>query len=234
MQPYGYGKEYEMGVQESQYVAMEIRRAAYDVFGKDSCRVFAERDVIAPGNINTSMIKNIIEADYVVADITGENPNVYLELGIIFATREHGTILIYRGAQPKLPFDIHHYRYCQYSYFPFEKNSLRKKIRATLNSMSDDKDTKNQGIHSPVFEAVRTTGIARGPELLGVGERIHFRDLTHASGHIADAIVRRAKRGENVDINYIGMTMENAWDPIKSALRAVIAEFRNEQIKMPK
>lgn len=70
-------------------------------------------DISAPGTITTDIVTRIMRSDYVVADVTYPNPNVFYELGLRHASKP-GTIIIRDTASPKVPFDIAHLRYIGY------------------------------------------------------------------------------------------------------------------------
>jgi tetratricopeptide (TPR) repeat protein len=53
-----------------------------------------ERDKTKGGDIYQSMYREACEADVYIADLTGSNPNVYLELGVRWAFRESVTVPI--------------------------------------------------------------------------------------------------------------------------------------------
>ena len=69
-------------------------------------------DIFAPGAIINDVIKLIDNSDYVVADLSDPNPNVYYELGFTHA-REKPAILITQRL-PALPFDLRHERVIVY------------------------------------------------------------------------------------------------------------------------
>lgn len=70
-------------------------------------------DVSLPGTITTDIISRIMHSDYVVADVTYPNPNVFYELGLRHACRT-GTVIIRDKEGPRVPFDIAHLRYVEY------------------------------------------------------------------------------------------------------------------------
>lgn len=53
-----------------------------------------EKEKTAMGTIHRSMFSEALEADVYIADLTGANPNVYLELGVRWAVRDAVTVLI--------------------------------------------------------------------------------------------------------------------------------------------
>lgn len=70
-------------------------------------------DIFAPGSILEDIIRSIRESDYIIADLTEHNPNVYYELGYAHAL-EKTVILITRGLDT-LPFDLKHQRVVEYA-----------------------------------------------------------------------------------------------------------------------
>ncbi|EPT1695340.1 hypothetical protein ACVO8F_002600 [Vibrio cholerae] len=70
-------------------------------------------DVSLPGTMTTDIITRIMHSDFVIADVTYPNPNVFYELGLRHACRP-GTIIIKDKNGPKVPFDIAHLRHIEY------------------------------------------------------------------------------------------------------------------------
>lgn len=57
--------------------------------------VVIEKDKkVTTGSIHTDMFKEALNTDVYIADLTGNNPNVYLELGVRWALRDKVTILV--------------------------------------------------------------------------------------------------------------------------------------------
>jgi tetratricopeptide (TPR) repeat protein len=107
--PFGGGSEEKrkhfLGVYQS-IVIPAVMRAGYEASRSD---ISAE-----PGNITHAIIRSLLEADLVVADLTEANANVFFELGIRHAFRKSGTIHIVDETHI-LPFDIAVYRAIKYS-----------------------------------------------------------------------------------------------------------------------
>lgn len=80
-----------------------IKRAGDDV----GCRMERADDVFASGVIIEQVREKIERADAVVAVCTGQNPNVFFEMGL--AWRQRFPILIAEGTHD-LPFDVRHLR----------------------------------------------------------------------------------------------------------------------------
>lgn len=73
-----------------------------------------EKDKTKGGDIYKSMYREAVEADVYIADLTGANPNVYLELGVRWAFRESVTIPIVQN-QSDLRFNVSKARVLQYT-----------------------------------------------------------------------------------------------------------------------
>lgn len=70
-------------------------------------------EVHAPGTITTDILTRVMHSDFVVADVSFPNPNVFYELGLRHACRP-GTVIIRDSKAPRAPFDIAHLRHITY------------------------------------------------------------------------------------------------------------------------
>lgn len=91
-------------------------------------------EVAIPGTITTDIITRIMHSDYVVADVTYPNPNVFYELGLRHACRS-GTIIIKDKDGPKVPFDIAHLRYIEYENTTPGLKALSEKLATYFNHL---------------------------------------------------------------------------------------------------
>lgn len=85
-------------------------------------------DVAMPGTITTDILTRLMHSDFVVADISFPNPNVFYELGLRQACRT-GTILIKDASIKELPFDLSHQRFIPYSATPTGLKELAQKFK---------------------------------------------------------------------------------------------------------
>lgn len=85
-------------------------------------------EIALPGSISSDILTHIMHADYVVADVTYPNPNVYYELGLRHASRS-GTIIIKDSSGPRVPFDISHLRHFEYDNTPTGLKNLSENLR---------------------------------------------------------------------------------------------------------
>jgi hypothetical protein len=88
--------------------------------------------------ITASIIKQIIEADLVIADLTGRNPNVYYELAIRHASEKPYIHICQENEL--LPFDISNIRTHFYDLNDLEKtDECKNKIKEAINNFKKSK-----------------------------------------------------------------------------------------------
>jgi hypothetical protein len=92
------------------------------------------------GSIHADMFQDLLLAEFVVADLTLDNPNVWYEIGVRHALRASGAVLTY-ALRDHLPFDIAGQRMQRYTLIKgtldpdridSERQSLTEMISATL------------------------------------------------------------------------------------------------------
>jgi len=88
---------------------------------------------VRPGDIISQVIEALSEADLVIADLTGKNPNVFYELGVRHALRNN-TVLIAQDLND-IPFDIRGLRTICYRYDPESLIDLKRQLQASLSEM---------------------------------------------------------------------------------------------------
>src|ERR1044071_2929037 len=107
LMPSGKNGEYRDGEDESNAVFEDIIRPGVEkALGKE-VDLTRETDTNKPGAITINIVRNVARADIVIVDITGRNPNVFFELGMRYALRRNGRILIRRRrSDPPNPFRL--------------------------------------------------------------------------------------------------------------------------------
>jgi hypothetical protein len=94
------------------------------------------------GSIHSDMFQDLLLAEFVVADLTLDNPNVWYEIGVRHALRGSGTIMTY-ALRERLPFDIAGQRMQRYTLsgsrpdptsLETDSKSLTDAIRQTLDA----------------------------------------------------------------------------------------------------
>lgn len=106
---------------------------------RPNLEVIRADDVSVPGTITTDIITRLMHSDYVVADVTYPNPNVFYELGLRHACKS-GTIIIKDKAGPKVPFDIAHLRYVEYENTTAGLKALASQLKNYFDHFDRDSD----------------------------------------------------------------------------------------------
>ena len=114
MMPSGNHGEYKGGKEESDFVFSGIITPALQKALGNDILIIREIDNRNPGAITRELVRHIALSDICIVDITGQNPNVFLELGIRYGLRRSTTLLL-KQADTNIPFDITNYRYVEYS-----------------------------------------------------------------------------------------------------------------------
>jgi len=95
-------------------------------------------DIADPGRITNQIAEQLANCDFVIADITGNNPNVAWELGYAFAYNKPAVLLRSKDAEGQAPFDIYDHRWTEYSAVPTdeEERRLTKALEATITLLT--------------------------------------------------------------------------------------------------
>lgn len=109
-----------------------------------------EKDKSAPGPIHPSMFREAVDADVYIADLSGANANVYLELGVRWALKDNVTILISQNIDDDLKFNVSGNRVIPYGPMPNELDRAISKI--TASALSGLRDPMR--VDSPVRNSI--------------------------------------------------------------------------------
>lgn len=150
MMPSGNHGEYKGGKEEADFIYSGIITPALQkAFGTD-IEIIRETDNRNPGAITRELVKHIALSDLCIVDVTGQNPNVFLELGIRYGLRKSTTILL-KQADTNIPFDINNYRYVEYS--PIFNGPIRAidEISETINVVLSQRPIPTDSLVFEVF-----------------------------------------------------------------------------------
>lgn len=141
MMPSGNKQEYPGGAEESNFVYEGIIIPAVQAVLGDDVEIIREVDSRKPGAITSAIVRRIAEADIAIVDLTGENPNVFLELGMRYALRKTTTILLTQSPL-SIPFDIKNYRCIEYRPIYRGVEKAKEGIKEALKHSIEDNDEK--------------------------------------------------------------------------------------------
>lgn len=100
-------------------------------------------EIYTPTQISDDIFRLIRDAEIILADVTGKNPNVNYELGIAHALGKKTVIITQNGDD--VPFDYRHLRYIQYNtqYAGWEEKLLSSISRSIRSALDMNKPTTN-------------------------------------------------------------------------------------------
>jgi hypothetical protein len=109
-------------------------------------------------SIGQHVIRSIMEAHLVIADLTGHNPNVFYELAVAHAARKPVVHLISKGE--RLPFDVFDQRTIHYDITDLESvEEAVEEVRAYADAvLSKANEVVNPLTNYEVFDRIRAGG----------------------------------------------------------------------------
>jgi len=109
-----------------------IKPAVSQAAGKFGTSITCLRgdEIIGPGSITREIVSSIYTADVVVADLTGNNPNVFYELGIAHCMGNK-TVMITQNIAG-IPFDVSAYRLIRYDATPEGLAALHSELAGAV------------------------------------------------------------------------------------------------------
>ena len=135
-----------------------IKANFYEAIGKKIARklsykveLIIEKDKVRAGPVHASMFKEALDSDVYIADLSGNNANVYLELGVRWALTDGVTILVSQNINEVL-FNVSSSRTIPYGKDP---DLLNKSIDEVVAAIIEGLDKINQNTNycdSPVRE----------------------------------------------------------------------------------
>lgn len=207
--PFGSRGEYQGGKEESEYVYSEIMCPGIERAFRGSMAQFnidREVDKAESGSITASIVNGLVKSDIVLVDVTGQNANVFLELGIRYALKSSVTLLLTQEPD-KIPFDIQGYRFI--SYRRFEPERARDAIACAIRR-GFTAPRKSDSVVFDVFEkmSVVIPGISEshGVKAAVSRETMSWEDFTNRVRWATHLIERPLKDGRYAPDALVGIS----------------------------
>ena len=127
-------------------------------------------DDIRSPNILETILVNIAKSEYVIADLTNCNPNVFYELGLAHCVKEADKVILLTQSMNFVPFDLRHLRCIVYDSSTSGLHTLRDELIETFNEVARD---------SFRFNVREGSRIPFGKKLVG-----HNRNLFELTFHV--------------------------------------------------
>lgn len=94
-------------------------------------------DNLGAGYVMDTVLRGIGESEFVIADITDSNPNVFYELGIAHMVKSVEKVIILRQTIQPVPFDLSPFRYIDYQQSISGAKQLRDKLIRAIKETAD-------------------------------------------------------------------------------------------------
>ncbi|MDB5876499.1 MAG: hypothetical protein JWQ07_5941 [Ramlibacter sp.] len=174
-------------------------------------------EIARPGSITRDIVEGIIDAEVVIADLTGQNPNVFYELGIAHSVGNK-TIMTAQKIED-VPFDIRSYRVLLYEQTITGSKRLGEDLNKALKELLAALDRTS----NPVQEAVAS----RSP--IGLKTKtplVKYVDVINLPGRMREWLrenkIVYADDVANIDLRALAETPGIGQDSLGRFLRAVI------------
>lgn len=100
---------------------------------KQNLQCLRADDFFTANKIMDDIEKAIREASFIIADLTGKNPNVFYEVGMSHILDKK--VILLAQSNDDVPFDLRQWRYIRYDPSERGQNRLSKKLGKTINSI---------------------------------------------------------------------------------------------------
>ncbi len=186
-------------------------------------------EVLRPGSIIEDIVAYLIRSDAVIADLTGQNPNVFYEVGVRDAVK--GRMILLAQNIADVPFDLRGSRVVVYEVTgPKGYHEAQEKITTFLEELASRPELKGSTVRDYLFrEGLQKLTAPMALSSLDEGLLILVRDLHSVVGNIQSANSQLVERLDELSaVIKAGRTLS---DSMASSLRGVGPEVADTMSK---
>jgi hypothetical protein len=110
------------------------------------------KEITGPINIVNEIVGNIFDADLIVADLSGQNANVYYELGVAHSVPPPNKSIMIAAKDDEIPFDIAIYQVLKYERGYEGILRLRKGIAEQIEFIENQPQNTTNPVHDFYFK----------------------------------------------------------------------------------
>ncbi len=217
--PFGKKTDPKSGIEVNfDQIYNEAIKPAVEATGIECIRGDKER---TGGIIHTAMFARLLLSEFVVADLTMVNPNVFYELGVRHTARPYSTIPIFATIS-ELPFDVSLVRAIPYD---LENGQISKQAKqALINAIQERIERVLQGPlskDSPLFQLFdKFPGIQMSHEVIDV-----FRDRVEYSEEIKDKLEDARLAGTKEQVRDAIKSIQSELGSLKILERGILIDL---------
>ena len=120
-----------MAIDKDQPNLEDVKNSLKEVCEEFGIQAITADDIEHEGAITDRILDEIETSEFLVADLTGERPNVYYEIGHAHARNKR--VILYRLTGTRLHFDVAHRNCPEYANITALKDLLRKRLETVTN-----------------------------------------------------------------------------------------------------
>jgi hypothetical protein len=175
---------------------------------------------VNPGSITPTMIASILEADLVVADLTGFNPNVFYELAMAHGYSKPTVHIQHTGERP--PFDVKDMRIITYDMDPDTLEGAQKALREFAKYV-----VENPGkAETPITVAQKFTAIQGSTDPVAESNVLVLDAINKLSKEVRSVLRLRHRPASALTSNHL--TVESDLASAQAIVERVVADDRAE------
>jgi hypothetical protein len=187
-----------------------------------------------PGSITSAVIDDLVNADLVVADLTGFNPNAFYELGIRHALRKPA---IHMTAEfVKLPFDNADQRTIFVNIADFDSiEAAKSRLRSAVQAVNrDGYQVSNPVVQAAAVSALKESADPKDQIIAGLEERLSRLEQDKIPDKALRKLISEGRKADGTRFFVSSVDRPSAGESLESKLRSQFRFINDEELNRAK